>query len=676
MRKSVAFQDSRRTSEERMVNGVSCRRAIFALAIICTLIWGKMALAQQDSASLKYRQAMAKAVRDAAGSVLDSVVSIEVIGIAETAPGRGATSEVAGDAPTCGVIIDERGYIIASDIVLRRPAATILVVLPNGDRVTAEQVARDTHRGLVLLKIETKEPLTVAQLPDSVEVPVGSTVVAVARYGETFTPLVSSGILSATERLEGTMLQCDARVSPAFYGGPVVDLYGRVIGVSVPAVAEGGAPDSTSWYDSGIAFAVPAPVLKEKLSRLIEGETIRKGLIGIVPVTTDPYSEGTELASVRIRSPAERAGLKAGDVITSIAGRDVRRFQQIRQVLGRFDAGDTIKVSLERESSKLSFDVTLADSIPPLDPQRVGLWIQEQSSDGDDDDRLIVSGVIPGSPADENLKPGDVIKSLDGTTVESAEGLSRRMVTAEPKRPIVWRVDRNGEELDVQTVPQPIAGPLLSETVPAWEPAKVENSWDAVELRLPDVSNLAAYVAPEPDETLSDRGLGLLVLLLAPKDRDAKAALEPWREAATAAGVVVLALCSEEEKQWQSKEIDVVARMTTLLAQRVPVGDAALATDGVLGNEPTAADTMVIAIALSDRKQFTGIAFSADSKPPAVRLRENEPDHSIRLMLPIESVEDGPTWLAPLKANGYPIVLGGTLGKADLLRWTRLLQTL
>ena len=185
-----------------------------------------------------------------------------------------------------------------------------------------------------MLSINPESPLVPLTLPDSVDTPIGSTVVAVGRYGLDRSPMVASGILSASGRLEGTMLQCDARVSPSFYGGPMIDLYGNPIGVLVPAVAPGGAPDDTSWYDSGIAFAVPTSVLKNKLPRLRDGEDIRKGLIGIVPKSKDPYNEDTELAAVRTRSPAEKAGIKPGDIVESIAGQPVRMFQQVKQALG------------------------------------------------------------------------------------------------------------------------------------------------------------------------------------------------------------------------------------------------------------------------------------------------------------------------------------------------------
>ena len=297
-----------------------------------------------DAQDVVYRASMAKAVRAAANRVLPSVVMIEIIGAVGQSSG-----EVEQDAPTSGIVIDSDGFILASSIVADRTAASVLVVLPDGTRHAAKIVAKDEHRELVLLKIKTSKELTPLPLPTELDLRIGQTTIAVGRYGVDVSPIVSNGVLSATGRLDGIALQTDARVSPAFYGGPLIDLAGNVLGILVPAVAPGGAPDATSWYDSGIAFAIPADVVQRKLKRLKAGTDISKGLIGIVPKSDDPLKEGTELAAVRTRSPAEKAGLKPGDAITKIAGISVKRFQQIKQVLGSYDAGETIDIDFSRD---------------------------------------------------------------------------------------------------------------------------------------------------------------------------------------------------------------------------------------------------------------------------------------------------------------------------------------
>jgi len=257
-----------------------------------------------DPTPARYQSILAKAVRHVAEDTLPSVVTIEVIGVMQ------ANGEVRQDAPTSGVVIDEQGHVLTSSWVTGGDSASIIVNAPSGKRFPAEVVAKDEHRDLVLLKVsspdETWQPIAFST-NDPANDKVGETMVAVARYGENNTPMVSTGILSAVGRLDGTAIQTDARISPAFYGGPLVDLKGRFRGIVIPAVGEGGAEDPTAWYDSGIAFAVPSTIIAQKLDRLRRGENIQQGLLGFVVAGSDPYAEGTELSVVRKRSPAKRA---------------------------------------------------------------------------------------------------------------------------------------------------------------------------------------------------------------------------------------------------------------------------------------------------------------------------------------------------------------------------------
>ncbi|TWT94395.1 PDZ domain-containing protein [Stieleria varia] len=647
------------------------------------------------------RVAMARAVRDAANEVLPSIVTIEIVNASDVTS-QDDQSELEKDAPTCGFIVDDRGYVVCSDIVLRRPSASVLVVLPDGSRHAAKVVSRDWHRNLVLLKITTDKELTALTLPAELDLTIGSTVVATGRYGPSQSPLVSSGILSAVERLDGIALQTDARVSPSFYGGVLVDLYGKPIGVLIPAVAEGGAPDATSWYDSGIAFAVPTDVLKRKLDRMIDGTDIRKGLIGIVPKTNDPYKNGTELAAVRTRSPAENAGLKSGDVIVAIDGTPVKRFQEIRQVLGRFDAGEVIKIQYRRDKTESDVEVTLAETIPPLQPQRLGVLVSEttpadspendppenDSSDSEDAVAdIVIDDVVPGSAADGKLQTGDTLVKLDDAEINDLNTLRRKLISAEPKKEVTLTISRQGSEQQVTIVPTSIAGKAFAETLPMWKPAEkpVEDAdkkpaWEITPMKLPDVSNVAAVLAPKENADAGPDRLGLLIVLSAPGDGSPEESLKAWMDIAASQGVVICIVTPAEENRWQPQEIDVVSRMAMAVLKRHPIAESAvgIATPGAIaGGEASAADAMALAVAMSDSRTFFGVAVSAKTRPPAVRLRENEPDRSLQLLLPIESDDELPSWGAALSKAGYPIVQGGiTCDRTDLLRWIRLLQTI
>ena len=682
----------------------------------CLILLGWLATSLSTAAptfaeDAEYRIKLAKAVRNAATTVLPSIVTIEIIGAAGQAQG-----EVEQDAPTSGVIVDADGYVLASSIVVRRPAASVLVVLPDNSRHPATVVAKDNHRDLVLLKIKTEKKLEPVEFPTSFETPVGSTTIAVGRYGEDISPLVSVGVLSAIGRLDGIAIQTDARVSPSFYGGPLIDLHGHFLGVLIPAVLPGGAPDATSWYDSGIAFAIPTDVIRKKLDRLREGEDIDKGLIGIVPKSSDPYENSTELAAVRTRSPAERAGLKPGDVVKKLGGNEVRRFQEIRQVLGAYDAGETIEIEYERDGKPSKIEIELAKTIPPLRPQRLGIIASEQSvatdvedapenkdeaekeddadnenaedkddqQEGDDTDDsaaqniVVVDAVVPAQSVDGFIEPGDVLVNVDGIEIKDLESLRKQMISSEPDREIKIVIRRGEKEMDVTAAPKSIAGEVSLLIPDQWEPDDKQAEWKAKELKLPEVSNAAAYVAPKADE--SPDSLGLLVLLMNPGQDKPKEFVQKWAESARSAGVVVCAIAPEAKERWKPKEAETVGRFASSLVKKLPINPnaVAVATSGVLQNgKASASDSMALAVAVSESKTFFGVAIHHQSRPPAVRLKENEPSASMQLLLPILNKDDYPNWAAAVEKAGYPIVLGGgAMERGDLLKWVRLLQAI
>ena len=643
------------------------------LVAVIALAWPALRSGAQDvdSQDLQYQRAMANAVRNAANRVLESVVAIEIIGTSGT-----ATGEVEQDAPTSGVIVDGEGYVLASSLVVARPSASVLVVLPDGSRHAATVVARDHHRDLVLLRIDTDKPLVPIDLAASTQRKIGQTTIAVGRYGTDASPMVSRGVLSAEARLDGIALQCDARVSPALYGGPLIDLYGNVLGVLIPAVAEGGAESPTAWYDSGIAFAIPAEVIVRKLDRLKAGEDVRKGLIGIVSKTSDPYQEGTEIAAVRVRSPAEKAGIKPGDAVLEVDATPVRRHQEIRQVLGRFDAGESIQLKLRRDGQPIDVEVTLAESIPPLQPQRLGVVTADRDvGEGEEaSTEVFVSEVVPGTPADGKLKPGDVIKSAGEADVSDSQSLRRLMISAEPEQAVDFSIERDGDQQSISVTPADIAGKALEEYPEDWQ-AEEPAEWETKDLKLPESANAAAYVAPKPDAD-ADR-LGLLVLLLNPGQGTPRDVLEKWSEAAKQAGVVVCAIAPEDARRWQPKELEVVANFAAAVLKLGGIEASAVAvaaSGGLAGGDGEAADAMALAVAISQSKTFFGVAISPKTRPPAVRLRENEATASMQLLLPIDQRDELPGWAAAIEKAGYPVVLGSQTTPLSLLKWVRLLQ--
>lgn len=643
-------------------------RFLFAL----TLSFALLAVVPVEADDVTFRTKMAAAIRAAANRVLPSVVSVEIVGTLDEAAGA---SEVERDAPTSGVILDNEGHIVASSIVVRRPSVSILVVLPDGTRQAAKVIARDHHRDLVLLKIAANPKLKPITIPSPTTTQIGQTAIAVGRYGSEATPLVSSGVLSARERLDGIALQTDARVSPSFYGGPMIDLSGNFLGVFIPAVAEGGAPDATSWYDSGIAFAIPSEVLATKIDRMRAGEDIKKGIIGIVSKSKDPMAEETEIAAVRARSPAEAAGIKAGDRVIEVDGSPVRRHQEIRQVMGRFDAGDTLRLKLKRGQKDLEVELELAQSIPPLEPQQIGVIASELGGENEEDRGVAIEGVVPQSAAFEVLKPGDVIRRIGETKIVDIQSLRRLMISSKPDAEQTITFTRGGAETTEKITPRRIAGKLNVGYPAVWKES--ESNWSIKELKLPDITNKAATLMPENAD--ADSRLGLMVLLMNPGQGEPVKLLESWADAAKQQGVVICAVAPEDNSKWQPKELEVIGRFATAVLKKAAIDEAAVAVaaPGAIGGvKAEAADSMALAVAVSQSKIFFGSAVSPQARPPAVRIRENEPTASLQVLLPIKEGDELPTFSAGLIQGGYPVVRGGDVDQQALLRWVRLLQAI
>lgn len=637
-----------------------------------------------------FQREFAKATRAAAERVLPSIVMIEIVGTVDVASGGGpggggpggggGGGEVAGDAPTSGVIVDvteDAAFVIASSIVASKPSAAILVVTASGDRRTASVVAKDEHRDLVLLKVKLNsgDALTPALLSEH-ELTIGQTTIAVGRYGGDAGPMISTGILSATGRLDGIALQTDARVSAALYGGVLVDLYGNLLGVLIPQVAEGGAENPTDWYDSGVAFAIPADVIAKKLDRLTAGQNIKKGLIGIVSKSKDPMNAGTEIAAVRTRSPAEDAGIRAGDSVTSVGGIAVTRHQEIKQALGSYDAGEVVTIELSRDGKPVSVDVTLAESIPPLKPQRLGVIA---------DAKATITAIVPGGPADNaDLAVDDVIMKINDAEIDSAAALRRQLISAEPDAELVVTARRGDKTITAKLTPSTIGGELRTGYPDAWTAAAGGGGqWPIAEIKLPESANAAAYVGPKPDDE-SAVGLGLLVLLIEPGADEAgggdpKAVAKKWQAAATDAGTVVVAIAPEDNERWQPKELETIASFAAAMLKKAPIDPAAVAvaSAGALsGAKATAADSMALAAAISQSKTFTGVAVSNETRPPAIRLRENEAAASLEFLMPAKDADALPSWSAALKRVGYPISFAETIDEPSLLAWVRLLQAI
>lgn len=315
-----------------------------------------------------------KAFRAATARVLPSTVTIESFGgVAGTKRGKMQGIRLPGEGPTTGVIISRDGYIITSTFNFLKKPPIITVALPDGQRKVAKLLGSDETRKLCLLKVEGVDNLPVPEFAPRSQLRVGQWAVALGvGFGDDEAAL-SAGIISATSRIRGRAVQTDANLSPANYGGPLVDLEGRVIGICVPLSPQSAEVASgVEWYDSGIGFAVPLDGASAIIEKLKAGETIKQGYLGIQAQATSDKTPGAVIGQVLKDSPAEKNGIKSGDRVVKVDGDEVLDPPHLAVLIGKHDAGEEVKLSLKRGEEIVEVTAKLVVAPPQPTPMPMG----------------------------------------------------------------------------------------------------------------------------------------------------------------------------------------------------------------------------------------------------------------------------------------------------------------
>ncbi|MCE9532499.1 MAG: PDZ domain-containing protein, partial [Planctomycetes bacterium] len=386
------------------------------LAILGTLFATSMGRAQVDP-----NEETEKAMKSAAAKVAPSVVRIETSGgqdiIVWTDRSTGAPiRKVVG--PTTGLIVDADGYIISSSFNFINKPTDIFVTIPGKGRSVAKVVATDLSRQLTLIKVDLRGLPVPAAFPKK-EIEVGLWTMALGRTlnpNVEQSPSISAGIVSAVGRIWGKAIQSDAKVSPNNYGGPLVGIDGRVMGVLVPASPSSeGENAGIEWYDSGIGFAIPLEDINRVLAKLKVGTpdkqvNLRGGLFGFPQPQPGQYLSPPVIASVVPESAAEKAGIKGGDLVVSVDGKPVHTMAQFLHAFKPLYEGDTFAMKVKRGDKEIDIPkVTLQGVQTAIEPGFLGILPVRD----DPDEGLEVRFVYPNSPASKaGLKEGDRIMKV------------------------------------------------------------------------------------------------------------------------------------------------------------------------------------------------------------------------------------------------------------------------
>lgn len=518
-------------------------------------------------------------IRQAVQRVAPCVVQIETAGGAERV---GRVLKATG--PTTGLVVGADGWIISSSFNLAHRPAGVLVHLPDGRRLAARIVGTDHSRMLTLLKIEaTGLPVPDACSPG--EMHTGQTVLALGRTYDLERPNVSVGIISALGRIWGRAIQTDAKISPVNYGGPLIDLQGRVLGVLAPlSPMASDVAAGVEWYDSGIGFAIPLDSVVGSLDRLRKGD-MYPGLMGVMFSSGDLYSDPPTVAKLAWRSPAEAAGLKAGDRILSADGKPVERQAQFRHVIGTKYAGESITVAVKRGNDTITHKIDLIDKLPIYTRPIVGfLPRRDRPAAG-----VIVQTVLPGLPAEKaGLKAGDKLVAVDGQAIKARVDVEQACDRHQVGETVALKVVRAGQTVDLTmtaaAIPADTPNSIVEHPAPAG--AKSPHPTGLIERTLPaGGGKFQAYV---PDDYSPAIAHGLVIWFSTKGSPARNLVVDAWKETCKRRDLFLLVAESAKPDQWQPADFNKVDAAIKDLKTTYMVDDARIIVHGQGPSAPLA----------------------------------------------------------------------------------------
>jgi serine protease Do len=337
-----------------------------------------------------------------------------------------------------------------------------MVTLPDKKQYKAKVLGRDPKTDLAVIKIEPKTDLPAAVLGSSAALRVGDWVMAIGNpFGLTNT--VTTGIVSAKGRTIGagpydSFIQTDAPINPGNSGGPLFNLAGEVVGINSAIYSQNGG-------NIGIGFAIPIDLVKGLVPQLETKGTITRGWLGVTvqPVTEElarsfglEKAQGSLVGDVTAKSPADKAGIKRGDIIVSFDGKKIEDSSSLPAIVAATPIGKTVPVGIIRDGAMKTVSVAVGKlneqtAAMEAEPEKSAWGLALQNIRPEDrvqmnlseKEGVLVQAVVPGSPAAEaGIQPGDVILQVNKVPVDSVKSVTLQAAKTKSEKPMLLLVRR------------------------------------------------------------------------------------------------------------------------------------------------------------------------------------------------------------------------------------------
>jgi serine protease Do len=305
-------------------------------------------------------------VRKVATDISPWLVRIDTIGGHEK-----VGSEFANEGTSTGLLLDRNGFVVTSAFNFLHDPTSILLRFADGSKRVAQKIVTDQNRMLTLLKVENLDPAFLPELytvapKDSIRI--GEICIAVGTALSDAEPNIATGIISGKNRIWGKAIQTDTAVGPNNYGGPLLDLEGRVLAILVPlSMQSASLTAGAETYDGGVGLAVPMEDVQRFLPKLKEGKDLVPGVLGI-EFKENRLFIGEAIIDVVIPDlPAAQAGLKQGDKIVVLDGKPITSALELSMNLRSRYADEEIRLVFQRSNTEK--EVVLKTIAPPKEPK-------------------------------------------------------------------------------------------------------------------------------------------------------------------------------------------------------------------------------------------------------------------------------------------------------------------